>query len=256
VSSLFFEHDPYAGLELRPADTQGWTQQPAFLRHLMRVVEPRLVIEVGVWKGFSSLVMAREIRSRIAAPANTTRGLQGGGVVLSIDTWQGAAEFWERRFTRGQYDPERDLKWKNGFPQVYFQFLSNVVHEFHDAARTLVIPFPAPARIAFEVLLQHGVQADLIYIDASHSYADVCGDIAAYFRLLRDGGVLVGDDYDPVNWRGVVQAVEEFVAATQLKLFRFKQKWYVRKGLYNDTYNAAPELHRRLEFNGEGTGNT
>jgi hypothetical protein len=51
--------------------------------------------------------------------------------------------------------------------------------------------------------------ADLIYIDASHEYGPVKDDIAAFWPLLNDNGIMLGDDYSP-SWKGVVQAVNEF----------------------------------------------
>ena len=60
-----------------------------------------------------------------------------------------------------------------------------------------------------------GVLADAIYIDASHEYLDCKTDMEAYWELLRDGGIMFGDDYD---WPGVKRAVDEFVAFRMLQL--------------------------------------
>ena len=53
------------------------------------------------------------------------------------------------------------------------------------------------------------MQADAIYLDASHEYESVVADLVAYWRVLRPGGVLIGDDFDS-SWPGVVRAVNEF----------------------------------------------
>lgn len=58
------------------------------------------------------------------------------------------------------------------------------------------------------------VQADGVFVDADHTYSAVRDDIAAWWPLVKSGGVLSGHDYkhprDGKQW-GVSQAVEEFV---------------------------------------------
>ena len=54
---------------------------------------------------------------------------------------------------------------------------------------------------------------DWVYIDADHSYEAVKRDLEAYFRVVKPGGFLAGDDYgEEDRWfgQGVTQAVDEF----------------------------------------------
>ncbi len=54
---------------------------------------------------------------------------------------------------------------------------------------------------------------DWVYIDADHSYEGVSGDLEAFFRVVRPGGFLAGDDYGHEgSWfeDGVRRAVDEF----------------------------------------------
>lgn len=51
--------------------------------------------------------------------------------------------------------------------------------------------------------------ADMVFIDGSHLYPDVCADIIAAKRILKPGGILSGHDYAGGN--GVVRAVRELV---------------------------------------------
>jgi hypothetical protein len=81
-------------------------------------------------------------------------------------TWLGAEEFWTSQADTG----ERDLRQKNGYPQVYFDFLANVVQ--HDC-QDLIVPIPNTSFIGHIILKNRGVLADLIYIDGSHVYEDV-----------------------------------------------------------------------------------
>jgi SAM-dependent methyltransferase len=54
---------------------------------------------------------------------------------------------------------------------------------------------------------------DWVYIDADHSYEGVMRDLEAYYRVVRPGGFLAGDDYGREDrWfgQGVTRAVDEF----------------------------------------------
>jgi hypothetical protein len=56
---------------------------------------------------------------------------------------------------------------------------------------------------------------DWVYIDGDHSYEGVKADLEAYFRTVKSGGALAGDDYGHVgSWfgDGVTRAVDEFAA--------------------------------------------
>lgn len=85
---------------------------------------------------------------------------------------------------------------------------------------------------------------DFIYIDGRHDYYSVKNDIDKYFPLLKDGGILSGDDYSysPGRWkifpdgtvdklnRAVKGAVDEFIKRKRLKLVLSKDKsWFTIK---------------------------
>ncbi len=61
---------------------------------------------------------------------------------------------------------------------------------------------------------------DWVYIDGDHTYEAVKADLEAYYRTIRPGGLLAGDDYgDPGWWAdGVTRAVDEFAADLELKI--------------------------------------
>lgn len=96
-------------------DPQGWgSQSPAFGK-IIEKHRPQFIIEVGSWKGGSTLTMAKELKNQRLDSA----------VILCIDTWLGAVEFWEDQEDQSRF---KSLACKHGFPQVYYTFLANVCH--------------------------------------------------------------------------------------------------------------------------------
>lgn len=66
----------------------------------------------------------------------------------------------------------------------------------------------------------------MIYIDGSHEEEDVYQDLVSWWDLVRDGGVLFGDDW---TWDGVRLAVERFAAENSLTITHRHDKWELEK---------------------------
>lgn len=185
------DKDIYNFKHLLPPDFGGWNGESPWFENVIRQVHPSLIIEVGSWKGQSAITMG-----------NALKKLNLRATIHCVDTWLGALEFWgDLSDTQ-----ERDLLLKNGYPNIYYQFLSNVIHA---GLQDYILPFPNTSLIAARYFKNQGMVADLIYIDASHDYEDVLLDLEAYFPLLRNGGIMFGDDYNQ-HWKGVICAVDDF----------------------------------------------
>lgn len=205
-----FAADVYAGFTPNvPVDLQGWnSRHPALERELL-ARRPRIVIDVGVWKGGSTIYMAKHLKA------------QGvNGAVIAIDTFLGSPEHWncER--------PDRifeDLKMRHGWPSLYWQFLSNVVHE---GVSAFVVPLAQTSENAMVILKRLGVRAGVIHIDAAHEYEAVLRDARQYWDLLEPGGILIGDDYP---WPGVARAARDFATEVGLTLRVEDPKWLIEK---------------------------
>jgi hypothetical protein len=200
----------YKNLEILPEDLQGWNGDSIFFNKIIMEIKPKLVIEVGSWKGLSAINMAKTIKENKLSSK-----------IYCVDTWLGALEFWDDLYDT----PERDLLLKNGYPQIYYQFLSNVVH---NNVQDIILPFPITSTIAYRFFSKKNISADVIYIDGSHEEQDVLIDIENYYKLLNDGGVIFGDDY--FNFVGVANAVNTFVNKYNLRLETVEnQFWIIRK---------------------------
>ena len=174
-----------------PLDLQGWVGNQTIFEKLIDQQKPSVIIEVGTWKGKSAIMMA-----------NVAKRLNLNCKIYCVDTWLGAIEFWDWL----SHTPERNLHLKHGYPQVYYQFLSNVVHTNN---QDVIIPVPLPSNLGCKLLKRKNIQSQLIYIDASHETDDVYDDMKHYYELLSPGGIMFGDDY---SWESVRNGVNKFVS--------------------------------------------
>jgi hypothetical protein len=199
IMQKLYGHDVWE--QLIPAaatdEVQGWNGNHPSLQRLVRSSGDATVIDVGVWKGQSTITMARSMKDA---------GIDG--CVIAVDTFLGSAEHW---------DPARKLFTRSsGFPDIYRSFLANV----HTAGVTgFVVPMPQTSANAVMILRQLRVIASVIHIDAAHEYEAVLKDAQDYWTILMPGGYLIGDDYHP-TWPGIIRAAGELSA---------KPKWILQK---------------------------
>ena len=70
-------------------DLSGWNSTHAFFRALLEEFKPKLILELGVWKGMSSLHMAAQ-----------SKKLGLGTEIVAIDTWVFGASVLKRAARR------------------------------------------------------------------------------------------------------------------------------------------------------------
>lgn len=199
----------YKNFELLPKDLQGWNGTNTIFEKLINEVKPKHIMEIGTWKGQSAINMAHIIQK-----------LNSDCKITCVDTWLGALEFWDDL----KDTAERNLMLKNGYPQIYYQFLSNVIHE---GVQNIIFPFPTTSSIASKYFAKKKITAQLIYIDGSHDYKDVSDDCINYWNLLDPHGILFGDDW---KWDSVRQSVTEFAEKNKLKIHHYDSEfWHITK---------------------------
>ena len=182
VYDLLHTDDIYAGLDTSGGlDVAGWWDYTEQFNKLASGAN--LIVEIGSWLGKSAIALCN------AAPQ---------AEVVCIDTWLGAAEMWQNK-----EDPERYLRLKkrHGYPQLYYDFLKNIVLS---GKQSQVTPMPLPSSIALKFLKDSGIHPDLIYVDGSHEEKDVRDDIQGSLSL--NPKIICGDDW---NWPCVRSAVEK-----------------------------------------------
>ena len=86
IRTLWRGEDPLANAPRLARDAVGWpSSQHRYLTEAVSELRPRLVVEVGVWKGVSCIVMAHRAKQL---------GLDCA--VIAVDTWLGTAEQFRR----------------------------------------------------------------------------------------------------------------------------------------------------------------
>ena len=158
-----------------PPSDHGWFgPEHADLLYGALTPNTKIVVELGSWHGLSTRFIARN------AP---------NAVVIAIDHWVGSAEH--------RADPDLCQM----LPTLYETFISSC-WEFRDQ----IMPMRMDTISGMKLLFDHGVEPDLVYIDASADYGQAKPDIHHAFGLFPKAAV-AGDDF---LWEGVGRAVREW----------------------------------------------
>lgn len=191
-SSSFCEElqETYTLIHDLPFDNHGWFFNGDYLETLITSRNAKTVIEVGSWLGLSTRFIATKVPDE--------------GKVYAVDTWLGSPTE-----TVHMEDPR--------LPYLYQLFLSNVKH-----ARLThkIIPIRMKSLEAASAL---NINADLIYIDASHETNEVFQDILAWNKHLNTNGVICGDDW---LWESVRNGVVQAASILNKKVNYINNFWW------------------------------
>src|SRR5258708_29951842 len=177
LDQLFFGRDPLKDFpaQRHATDLQGWHSQHPYLARAIDEARPRIVVEVGVWKGASVVTMAKEMQR-----------LKLDAVVIAIDTWLGSSEhyLWEK------FIPDLDFEF--GYPRLYHKFAANICKE---GLADYVVPLPLDSINGFQLLKAKAIRPDALHVDARLDYLSVIADLQAWCPQLRDGVALMRHVY-------------------------------------------------------------
>lgn len=202
---LWRNADPFAAVDVRDytVDLQGWGSNHGFLSDSIEKIMPKLIVEIGVWKGGSTISMAKKVRD-----------LRLDALIVSVDTWLGAWDHW----VSDEWFQEIGIS--NGYSRIYNTFISNVKKL---RLEDYVVPLPLDSINACVVLKSLDLMVDIIHIDAGHDYAAVTNDLNAWWELLRPGGIIMGDNYDiSGGWPEVRRGFDDFMATHATNNFEYR----------------------------------
>lgn len=204
--------NPYNGFDYSSYqyDISGGVAHAVF-EQVIDNLRPKIIIEVGSWKGSSAIHMASILQKKSIE-----------GVVLCVDTWLGTVNNLLQ-----SNDPVWGLGkyYQHGYPTLYYQFLANIMIR---GLQNYILPLPTTSTIGARWCTAKGIQADLVYIDGSHEEDDVYQDIVNYWRLLKTNGIMVGDDWH-LGGVGIICAVNQFSKEQSIKYQIAGSSWIMQK---------------------------
>lgn len=162
-------------------------------------------VEIGSWKGRSSVYMAVEI-------FNSQKYIKFD----CVDTWEGSEEHLNPRSSNFKKELE-DKNW------LYKEFLKNI-----EPVKNIINPIRTTSLKASRLYEDRFV--DFVFIDASHDYENVKIDIDSWYPKVKIGGFIGGHDYP--HWKGVKKAVDEFLEKDFIKkenIFTKNNTWMYKK---------------------------
>jgi len=131
--------------------------------------------------------------------------LSNATIIIELGSWLGLSTRW--LLDNSKADVIAIDHWNGSTPSekiplLYETFLSNCW-----GYRNRLIPMRTTTLVGIEEVRKMGIKPNLIYVDAGHDYDSALADIKACLEF--EHCILVGDDFNPNSWPGVVRAVWE-----------------------------------------------
>ena len=184
-------------------------------RHVMHAIRPNTIgAEIGVWMGNTSTQFLK-------------KGLKKFYMVdsYSVEPYK---ENTERSYQEyiAKYQPITGEFSEAGFQRFYDRVYNEVKARFQD-------PEVEICRMTSDMWFEqfNDEMLDWIYIDGDHSYEGCLRDLENSLKVVKQGGLILGDDYGWPNAKwfkpGVTKAVDEFINRHKLnKMLRHGETQY------------------------------
>jgi len=180
-------------------------------QHVVRTGIPGSLVECGVWKGGSLLVMGRalvelDVRDRDLFGFDTFSGMPAATARdVRYDGGRGTDPSTMNLLAAASPEQVRDLVLTSGYPSDRLHLVPGRVEE--------TIPAAAPDEIA------------LLRLDTDW-YESTRHELEHLYPRLSSGGILIIDDYG--HWNGARQATDEYLAQLQRPPFLARVDYTVR----------------------------
>ena len=186
VRKLLYPTDPYENVTIQKIDNFTWEKDWDIFGEVIlfsKPVEQRqmTIVEIGSFLGGSACHMAKILKEQNI-----------DGEIVCIDTWLGSWEHRDVYLNEHEEENRYQLKYKNGRPDLYERFISNV---YQKGYQDYITPFPIDSYNGLHYLYKRQVKPDLIYVDGAHDEQMVIIDLQNSQQLLRQGGCILGDDF-------------------------------------------------------------
>ena len=164
----------------RALEIPGWMEEDELHWLALMASAAEHTIEVGGWKGRTTLALADHTPGR----------------VFVVDNWCDPEEATD---LRGEEVSSR------GPDAIEAEWRSNIADHL-DVGKVVLVKGHSPEMAPFVQLLTGG--AEFVFIDADHSVSGCLADLRAYQQIVKAGGILAGHDYTTPSHPGVREAVD------------------------------------------------
>jgi hypothetical protein len=167
------------------------------------------LVEIGSFTGMSAILLANVMKENQIKP-----------LILCIDTWLGDMNMWINKEVYEYLSPV------NGRPQVYEQFMANVIG--HNLTET-ILPFSTTSILGARFLHIFHFHPQIIFLDSAHEQGETLIELALFWPLIQPGGILFGDDWD---WKTVRCDVKKFAFYQKVEIEIIEGNiWSIKKPL-------------------------
>jgi cephalosporin hydroxylase len=174
---------------------EGWFSYSALYDQAVEISKDGdILIEIGTWLGRSATYLAEKI-------------IESGKKikVICVDPYYMGLHGLEKY---GRHSMERF---------IYFHEFS-VNHNLNQ----ILVPVLSTSK-EFAPVARNLSNVRMVFIDGNHTLEGCRSDIHEYYPIGAD--IFAGHDYDPVNWNGVVEAVDTFAKQKKLQVEVVADYW-------------------------------
>ena len=130
-------------------DKVSWGLDARRLHTILERVRPSFIVEVGSWKGLTSITMGQWLKAQSSNASCPT--------IVCVDTWLGTTRAWTQRGRFGN-----SLFANAGYPSIFYQWLFNIKHA---GLEELAVPLPLPSIMGALYFADSKLAPDLVFID-------------------------------------------------------------------------------------------
>jgi hypothetical protein len=196
-------------INIKKVLVEGWLHPSnrILLQKYINIIHPKIILELGAWKGMSTIYMLTLF----------------DGNIISIDNWSGGNSILVNEKRKQKHDVDK----------IYNQYLRNV-YEY----RERVTPIKIDGRLGIKYIYDLGIKPDLIYLDMDHTYDSVSKDLETIYNYFPNVP-LIGDDIEFFD--DVRKAVTEYIHKYNYNIDILGNCYYIssiiKKNIIFEVYN-------------------
>jgi predicted O-methyltransferase YrrM len=173
---------------------EDWFTYPNLYKMAVDKFDNAKFVEIGSWKGRSSVFMAVEI-------FNSKKNIE----FYCVDTWRGSIEHIGMEILNND--------------GLYKEFIKNI-----EPVSNIIKPIRMTSEEASKNFEDESL--DFVFIDAAHDYESVKNDIDFWYPKIKKEGIIGGHDYE---WAGVNTAVKEWAKKNNKQINLQELSWFTTK---------------------------